>query len=171
MEKIGAAVTPPWQLRDFCEALNDNGLFDVGFEGFPFTWANNREEPHTVWKRLDRACINTAWISKRPDSRITHLQRVYSDHAPILFERRPYAWKGRKRGKKPIRFEAMWIKSETCEQVFLVYGVIQSTMIFQPINLISFFSLRGICVKERYITVAFGQPCSFTPLFPFDLFC
>ncbi|KAL0401627.1 UNVERIFIED_CONTAM: hypothetical protein Slati_4192600 [Sesamum latifolium] len=63
-EKKGAAITPPWQLRDFRETLNDSGLFDIGFEGFPFTWANNREEPHTIWKRLDRACTNAAWFSK-----------------------------------------------------------------------------------------------------------
>ncbi|KAL0410933.1 UNVERIFIED_CONTAM: hypothetical protein Slati_3683000 [Sesamum latifolium] len=28
-EKKGAVITPPWQLRDFREALNDSGLFEL----------------------------------------------------------------------------------------------------------------------------------------------
>ncbi|KAK4407964.1 hypothetical protein Sango_0377400 [Sesamum angolense] len=47
-EKDGILPTPQWQLCSFRQALNDRGLFDVGFMGFPFTWSNNRESPHTV---------------------------------------------------------------------------------------------------------------------------
>ncbi|KAL0315227.1 UNVERIFIED_CONTAM: hypothetical protein Scaly_2876400 [Sesamum calycinum] len=62
-EKDGILPTPQWQLRSFRQALDDSGLFDVGFMGFPFTWSNNRETPHTVWKRLDRVCVNATWNS------------------------------------------------------------------------------------------------------------
>ncbi|KAL2247008.1 UNVERIFIED_CONTAM: hypothetical protein Sindi_2553100 [Sesamum indicum] len=60
--------TPQWQLQAFREALNDSELSDVSFVGFSFTWVNNREAPHTIWKRLDRACIKAARNSKWPDS-------------------------------------------------------------------------------------------------------
>ncbi|KAL0319941.1 UNVERIFIED_CONTAM: hypothetical protein Sradi_5255600 [Sesamum radiatum] len=112
-EKDGVLPTPQWQLRSFREALDDNMLFDVGFMGFPFTWSNNRETPHTVWKLLDRVYVNVAWNSKWPDSKVTHLQCIYSDDAQIFFEWRQ-CHNSSKPQNKPIRFLAMRIKSETC---------------------------------------------------------
>ncbi|KAK4400699.1 putative ribonuclease H protein, partial [Sesamum angolense] len=63
-EKEGSVPTPQWQLRSFREALSNSGLHDVTFLGSPFTWANNREHPFTVRKRLDRACVNLSWTTR-----------------------------------------------------------------------------------------------------------
>ncbi|KAL0370779.1 UNVERIFIED_CONTAM: hypothetical protein Sangu_0396000 [Sesamum angustifolium] len=117
LEKDGTLPTPQWQLRAFREALTDCDLHDVSFAGFPFTWDNNREYPHTVWKRLYRACVNTIWNQLWLNFHVLHLQRIYFDHAPILVE---YTQKEKRRQvwtNKPLRFEAIWIKSEYCEKV------------------------------------------------------
>ncbi|KAL0370676.1 UNVERIFIED_CONTAM: putative mitochondrial protein [Sesamum angustifolium] len=90
LEKDGALPTRQWQLRAFREALIDCDLHDLSFLGFPFTWANNREYPHTC---------------------------IYSDHAPILVEHTQKQKSRQVRTNKPLKFKAMWIKSEDCEKV------------------------------------------------------
>ncbi|KAL0325467.1 UNVERIFIED_CONTAM: hypothetical protein Sradi_5116000 [Sesamum radiatum] len=116
-EKEISNSTPPRHLWDFLLALGDSGLFDVAFSGHPFTWCNNKEHPNTVWKRLDRACTNTAWNTTWPETRVSHFRRIYSDLAPIDIhcEKERPVWS--KRGNRSIRFEACWIKSEECERV------------------------------------------------------
>ncbi|KAK4404354.1 hypothetical protein Sango_0804000 [Sesamum angolense] len=73
-EKESSNPTPPRHLRYFRLALGDSGLFDVAFSGHPFTWCNNREHSSTVWKRLDRACTNSAWNTTWPETRVSHLR-------------------------------------------------------------------------------------------------
>ncbi|KAL0288473.1 UNVERIFIED_CONTAM: hypothetical protein Scaly_2729500 [Sesamum calycinum] len=90
LEKDGALPTRQWQLRAFREALIDCDLHDLSFLGFPFTWASNREYPH---------------------------MRIYSDHAPILVEHTQKQKRRQARTNKPLKFKAMWIKSEDCEKV------------------------------------------------------
>ncbi|KAL0429540.1 UNVERIFIED_CONTAM: hypothetical protein Sradi_0580000 [Sesamum radiatum] len=113
--------TPQWQLRDFREALSDSGLLDIGFIGDPFTWANNREYPNTVRKRLDRGCGNAQWIASWPNTQVSHLERIYSDHAPLLVKRAFEKTKWHTKSSRPIRFEAKWIKSTKCEEVLSKY--------------------------------------------------
>lgn len=42
--------------------IEDVGLQDAGFYGSPFTWCDNRGEPRTIWKRLDKLLINSEWL-------------------------------------------------------------------------------------------------------------
>uniref|UniRef100_A0A2N9FYX5 Reverse transcriptase domain-containing protein n=1 Tax=Fagus sylvatica TaxID=28930 RepID=A0A2N9FYX5_FAGSY len=42
-ECTGTARRPDWQIRDFREALAFAQLFDLGFEGSPFTWIKGRK--------------------------------------------------------------------------------------------------------------------------------
>ncbi|XP_049347584.1 uncharacterized protein LOC125812144 [Solanum verrucosum] len=39
-----------------------------------------------VWKRLDRAMVNDKWLDLMPQTTITHLPSVGSDHCPLLME-------------------------------------------------------------------------------------
>ncbi|KAL0358468.1 UNVERIFIED_CONTAM: hypothetical protein Sangu_0696200 [Sesamum angustifolium] len=80
IEKEGSVPTPQWQLRSFREALSNSGLHDVNFLGSPFTW----QILPCVRKRLDRACVNLSWTTKWPATVTQHLDRIYSDHAPII---------------------------------------------------------------------------------------
>ncbi|KAL0428131.1 UNVERIFIED_CONTAM: hypothetical protein Slati_2987900 [Sesamum latifolium] len=50
------------------------------------------------------------------------------DHYPILFERRPSTRKGAYQANRPLRFEALWIKSKTCDS-----------------NLWGYFSAKDLC--------------------------
>ncbi|KAL0337808.1 UNVERIFIED_CONTAM: hypothetical protein Scaly_2055900 [Sesamum calycinum] len=57
-EKKGGRPRPNWQIRRFREALTSADVFDLGFEGDPFTWCNRHPEPETIYERLDRACAD-----------------------------------------------------------------------------------------------------------------
>ncbi|KAL0409533.1 UNVERIFIED_CONTAM: hypothetical protein Sradi_1887700 [Sesamum radiatum] len=116
-EKEGTVPTPQWQLRSFREALMNSGLCDVQFSGFPFTWANNREHPFTVRKRLDRTCVNFSWTARWSATAAQHLDRIYSDHAPIIVFREKQQAIRAEVGGCPTRFEALWIKSKDSEEV------------------------------------------------------
>lgn len=63
-------------LGSFVETCN---LQDLGYMGPSFTWQRARIE-----ERLDRALENDYWISAFPQSLVSFLSRVKSDHRPIL---------------------------------------------------------------------------------------
>ncbi|KAH0667664.1 hypothetical protein KY285_028870 [Solanum tuberosum] len=79
----------PYNMRkslQFIAVIEACGLMDLGFSGQKFTWSNKRGIHHTILKRLDRALINDAWLEKMPQTTITHLPSVGSDHCPLLME-------------------------------------------------------------------------------------
>ncbi|CDP19251.1 unnamed protein product [Coffea canephora] len=57
------------------------GLSPVDFDGCPFTWTNGK-----IWQRLDKALINARWAAAYPVTRVSHLPRGRSDHAPLLIK-------------------------------------------------------------------------------------
>ncbi|XP_026399652.1 uncharacterized protein LOC113295538 [Papaver somniferum] len=63
--------------------LNMNEIFSFGN---PFTWCNRRfkNPAELILEKLDRGFINDKWVSVLPQTRVTNLGRVYSDHTPIL---------------------------------------------------------------------------------------
>ena len=115
-EKQGWLVRPERQMQGFRDALDFCGFKDLGFNGFPFTWCNRRPGDHNVWIWLDRGVATVDWFLRFPTSRIHHLECFHSDHRPILLisdaEQKRFYSKGR-----PFRFEAMWVKDKTCEEV------------------------------------------------------
>ncbi|XP_015158404.1 uncharacterized protein [Solanum tuberosum] len=85
-EKLGGV---PYNMRkslEFIVVIEACGLMDLGFSGQKFTWSNKKGIHHRIWKRLDRALINDAWLEKMPQTTITHLSSVGSDHCPLLME-------------------------------------------------------------------------------------
>ncbi|XP_049348970.1 uncharacterized protein LOC125813524 [Solanum verrucosum] len=85
-EKLGGV---PYNMRkslEFIAIIEAYGLIDLGFSGQKFTWSNNRGIQQRVWKRLDRALVTDAWLEKMPQTTITHLPSVGSDHCPLLME-------------------------------------------------------------------------------------
>ncbi|XP_049391508.1 uncharacterized protein LOC125855898 [Solanum stenotomum] len=62
------------------------GLMDLGYTSQRYTWCNQRNEEARVWKRLDRAMVNDNWLQGIPQTVITHLPSVGSDHCPLLME-------------------------------------------------------------------------------------
>lgn len=43
---------------EFISSIESCGLVDIGYNGQPFTWCNQRDEGARMWKRLDRALVN-----------------------------------------------------------------------------------------------------------------
>ncbi|KAH1039357.1 hypothetical protein J1N35_041100 [Gossypium stocksii] len=64
------------QFGDFVEKVE---LHDLGFKRSPFTWHKG-----ALFERLDRALGNEAWIHNFPNSLVTHLPKIKSNHYPLL---------------------------------------------------------------------------------------
>lgn len=71
---------------EFIEIIDSCGLLDMGYSGHPYTWCNHRKDGARIWKRLDRGMINDKWMERMPQTTITHLPAVGSDHCPLLLE-------------------------------------------------------------------------------------
>ncbi|XP_020581389.1 uncharacterized protein LOC110025315 [Phalaenopsis equestris] len=69
------------RIADFNDALMEAGLFDLGFQGKPFTWHRGQ-----IFERLDRFVANTNWISEFLHHKVIHLAILALDHAPILLQ-------------------------------------------------------------------------------------
>ncbi|KAK4706802.1 hypothetical protein R3W88_033634 [Solanum pinnatisectum] len=85
-EKLGGVPYNMKKSLDFIATIEACGLIDLGFSGQKFTWSNKRGIGHRIWKRLDRALIHDTWLEKMPQTTITHLPSVGSDHCPLLME-------------------------------------------------------------------------------------
>ena len=112
-EMKGRLARPDRQMRSFRSALDDCGLVDLRYRGFPFTWCNNRDPPFTTWVRLDRAVANIYWLHQFPMARVEHLDVSKSDHKCLWLKCSPSA---NTRGKRrPFRFEESWMTDVGCE--------------------------------------------------------
>ncbi|CAN1255306.1 hypothetical protein LINPERPRIM_LOCUS8934, partial [Linum perenne] len=102
-EKLGGAGINKVQAQDFRDCISECGLLDMGFSGPKFTWFRKN-----LKERLDRSMCNADWMTLFPEA--THLERLKSDHRPILvrtlhsdrYDRRP----------RPFRFNAAWLGHE-----------------------------------------------------------
>ena len=70
-EKQGKLLRCPAQMAEFREALNDCLLLDLGYQGYEFTWTNNRDPPKCVDERLDRGVATSQWMDLFPQSRFS----------------------------------------------------------------------------------------------------
>ncbi|KAF9681426.1 hypothetical protein SADUNF_Sadunf05G0000200 [Salix dunnii] len=68
-------------MEEFGSCLLDCGLLDAGYEGNDFTWTNGK-----VMRRLDRIVFNLEWSDLFSLTRVKHLNRVGSDHCPLLLQ-------------------------------------------------------------------------------------
>ena len=78
-ERMGGAEANMTNMEEFHSAIFKCSLNDAGFDGSPFTWTNG-----SLWQRLDRVLINEAWSDMFDFTRVSHLMRGRSDHAPLL---------------------------------------------------------------------------------------
>lgn len=88
-----------------CSGLREwifmQGLVDIGYRGAPFTWVRGTQEDSYRGARLDRALANIEWCNQFRDATLTHIQRVSSDHAPLLLE---FDWPRRKEKMGSLNF-------------------------------------------------------------------
>ncbi|CAN6710400.1 unnamed protein product [Malus baccata var. baccata] len=111
-EKEGGNYRPASSMRDFREFVARNELMDLGYEGYPFTWRNNRES-QPIQQRLDRGLATMGWNNTYPDTTIRHLVLEGSDHAMLLLSTEKLkAWRGRK-----FSYDARWSKLKECREL------------------------------------------------------
>lgn len=61
LEKWGGRARFEKQMEEFCEVLTACELRDLGYEGSPFTWCNNREKDGRIFERLNCFLANSLW--------------------------------------------------------------------------------------------------------------
>ena len=105
-EKLGGCLRPYGQMQRFREALDECGLFDLGFVGNKFTWFKTHPGGGVTWERLDRAISTTAWYNLFPTTKVKTLVYASSDHSPILILPDGINLKP----QRPWRFEHMWLE-------------------------------------------------------------
>ena len=103
-ERLGADQFTP-AMNEFSEFIFSLGLVDIPLEGGKFTWSNNRETP--AMSRIDRFLYSADWEDRYPTVVQKRLPKLLSDHCPIMLESGKFL-----RGKRPFRFEIMWLKAE-----------------------------------------------------------
>ena len=114
-KKEGGATRPAQQMQQFVDALNWCGLRDLGFSGPKFTWLYQQSDGTQIRERLDRAVATVDWVIKFPQAKLFHRTSSASNHNPLVLNLM------RKKLKpvqtKIFRFEAMWLKDSSCEDV------------------------------------------------------
>ena len=71
---------------EFIDIIEACGIMDIGYSGQHYTWCNQRSGEARVWKRLDQAMVNDKWLECMPQTTISNLPAVGSDHCPLLME-------------------------------------------------------------------------------------
>ncbi|XP_031097105.1 uncharacterized protein LOC116001364 [Ipomoea triloba] len=89
---------------DFKTWIYEEELIDLGFSGQKFTWKRGKAESTFKGARLDRALCSFDWIEKFPNTKVSHLTTLYSDHCPVLIE----IDKPRIFTQNPFKFQGAW---------------------------------------------------------------
>ncbi|XP_026385026.1 uncharacterized protein LOC113280641 [Papaver somniferum] len=97
----------------FQNKIFDLDLIDLGFTGCPFTWSNKRRGHALTEQRLDRVLVIDDWLSLYPNTTITNMLAIGSDHHPVLLNSNPH-WKN---GKIPFKFFVPWMDHEDCKKI------------------------------------------------------
>ncbi|XP_060178070.1 uncharacterized protein LOC132608002 [Lycium barbarum] len=66
------------ETRDFQDCLDDCGLTDLHYVGRSYTWTNNH-----VYSRIDRAIVNSTWITQMTSERVLIMEPNFFDHSPL----------------------------------------------------------------------------------------
>ncbi|XP_074277371.1 uncharacterized protein LOC141601009 [Silene latifolia] len=103
-----------WQMNNFQAVVDCCGLKDVAWDGYQFTFDNGQAGEANRQSMIDRAMCSESWLELFPYARLHHLEREWSDHAPInlIFDRREIGGKTRSR----FRFEQIWVGEPGSEE-------------------------------------------------------
>lgn len=118
-EKQGGGPKNQHEINGFRLVVDYCHLQDIRYEGYPFTWSNNRVGEDNVQERLDRFLASDEWLSLYPCSMVEHLPRRRSDHVPlkiVIQKQLQVSERGKKR-RRAFRFEKEWLRDEGCGEI------------------------------------------------------
>ena len=72
-EQIGGKPRCIKQMDEFRDCLEDCGLADMGFSGYPFTWDNKRDGSENIQVGLDRATCSDSFMQMFPATEVQHI--------------------------------------------------------------------------------------------------
>jgi hypothetical protein len=118
-EKEGVVKRAQACLDRFKNAIEDCGLYDLGFTSDVSTWRNNqfRSEKRTMRERLDRALANIFWGSLYPTCQIRNGDHYHSNHRPVIIVMGETVQEQRRGGERMFKFEASWLEEEKCRDI------------------------------------------------------
>jgi len=102
-EKTGRRAPKHISCIEFQKMIDECALIDVGYSGSRYTWANNRQVGGYVAARIDRCNMFAAWLQALPDTKVQHLTRLESDHAPLNIR-----CKIENKRSSSFKYEQMW---------------------------------------------------------------
>jgi len=73
-------------INNFRAYFDDNGMFDLGYSRYDFTWCNYQENGTVVEERLCRFYADSEWSLLFPYAYVSHVDFDMSDHLPILLK-------------------------------------------------------------------------------------
>ncbi|KAK6153659.1 hypothetical protein DH2020_013298 [Rehmannia glutinosa] len=91
----------------------------MGFRGNKFTWSRLAAHPRTQRARLDRSICNDLCRTIFRSWNIDILEAFSSDHSCLSIRLSSHPPHNLSLGKttRPLRFEAMWVRSKDCEKI------------------------------------------------------
>ncbi|GKA57864.1 putative RNA-directed DNA polymerase, eukaryota, reverse transcriptase zinc-binding domain protein [Tanacetum coccineum] len=93
----------------FNSFINNTGFIDLPMGGHMFTWTN---KAGSKLSKLDKFLISKEVVSLLPDIKITSLDRLWSDHSPILLHCTKCDF-----GPIPFKFYHSWFNRECINEV------------------------------------------------------
>ncbi|CAD5323157.1 unnamed protein product [Arabidopsis thaliana] len=106
-EKLGGAVRRDSSCREFRQMLTSCGLWEIKHIGYQYSWFGNRND-ELVQCRLDRTVANSAWIELFPQAQTTYLQKICSDHSPLINSLMGMNWKS----WAGFKYDKRWVHRE-----------------------------------------------------------
>jgi hypothetical protein len=116
-EQLGGNPRSEYQMQAFRDCLEDRGLTDLGFKGYPFTWNNRREGTNNIQVRLDRGTTTASFLDLFPNTQIEHIITKESDHMALLVQTEPILLKEDQKTRRGFAFEEMWTKHDNYEDM------------------------------------------------------
>lgn len=103
-------------MHDFRETLDYCQFKNLSTEGNFFVWSNMREGEANIQERLDIFLANPGWLQLYPSMKMNNLITTHSDHTCLMLDTSASVCCSRK-GRKPFRFDSMWIGAADCEEI------------------------------------------------------
>ncbi|XP_026429092.1 uncharacterized protein LOC113325071 [Papaver somniferum] len=97
----------------FGHKILDLDLVDLSTTGCPLTWSNKRSGHALIEQRLDRGLATESWLLLYPNTTISIMLAIGSDHHQILLNSNP-TWQT---GKIPFKFFGPWLDHKDCRKI------------------------------------------------------